>query len=162
MYITNLDAPMYRDHDLDGVLVEAEKQKKTNYLEPSLDCQKHFTFLVYSAYGMAEDEAKVAKKHMVSHLETKLMHQYSEMCCFIHAGMALAIVHCTTLLLQDPQEGDSHLHQPDCMKQEKSDLSLTTASLAVVNQQDCLAPLLSLGSGWGSSWFIARSSWQLI
>eukprot|EP00957_Ditylum_brightwellii_P139596 10639360-Ditylum_brightwellii.AAC.1 len=61
---------------------------------------------------MAGEEAKAAQKRMASYLASKLVCQYSEMCGYVQAQMALAIVRCNALLLRGPQDGDSHLRRP--------------------------------------------------
>eukprot|EP00957_Ditylum_brightwellii_P040675 3078485-Ditylum_brightwellii.AAC.1 len=61
---------------------------------------------------MAGEEAKAAQKCMASYPASKLVHQYSEMCGYVRARMALAIVQCNTLLLRGARDGDSCLQRP--------------------------------------------------
>ena len=64
-----------------------------------LQRKRTFTPLVYLADGIAGDEAKAAERRMASHLSNKLKREYLEMCGFVRARMALAIVRANTLLL---------------------------------------------------------------
>eukprot|EP00957_Ditylum_brightwellii_P145211 11060208-Ditylum_brightwellii.AAC.1 len=50
-------------------------------------------------------------KRMASLLSTKLKREYSEMCGYVRARMALAVVRSNTLLLRGPREKNGRIKQ---------------------------------------------------
>eukprot|EP00957_Ditylum_brightwellii_P180736 13768931-Ditylum_brightwellii.AAC.1 len=58
--VTCLDSPSYQGQEPAKVLLRQEKEKKGKYLQPCLEWRRNFTPLVYSADGMAGDEAAAA------------------------------------------------------------------------------------------------------
>ena len=102
--ITNLDAHSHKKQDPHKLLAKAEQEKKGKYLEACLERRQQFTPLVFSADGMAGEEAKAAMKRMASLLSKKLKREYSEMCGYVKARMSLAVVRSNTLLLRGPRD----------------------------------------------------------
>eukprot|EP00957_Ditylum_brightwellii_P002053 157544-Ditylum_brightwellii.AAC.1 len=82
----------YQRKDPRGFLMKVERAKKKKCLQPCLDRRRHFTLLVYSVDGMHEEEVVAVQKRLAFHLAAKWGHQYSEMCGYVWAMMALAIV----------------------------------------------------------------------
>eukprot|EP00957_Ditylum_brightwellii_P021940 1654784-Ditylum_brightwellii.AAC.1 len=60
--------------------------------------------MVYSADGMPGDEAEVTEKKMTSMLAIAWQREYSEMCGFVQARMALALAHSNTMMLRNAQD----------------------------------------------------------
>ena len=58
--------------------------------------------MVYSADGIPVAEALSAQKRLVALLSYKLKREYSEMCGFLRARMAIAIVRSNSLVLRGP------------------------------------------------------------
>ena len=73
---------------------KAEKENKYRYLQECLGCRCHFTPLFFSSDRIPVKEAWSATLKMASHLSFKIKTKrgYSEMCGFVWARMALAVV----------------------------------------------------------------------
>ena len=65
--------------------------------------------MVYSADGMPGDEAKAAEKRMAALLAQSMQREYSEMCGFVRARMALALARSNTHLLRGARNHDNRL-----------------------------------------------------
>ena len=65
--------------------------------------------MVYSADGMPGDEAKAAEKRMAALLAQSMQREYSEMCGFVRARMALALARSNTHLLRGARKNDNRL-----------------------------------------------------
>ena len=64
-----------------------------------LERQCSFNPMVYSTDGIPGTEAVAAQRRLASLLSNKLKREYSEMCGFFRASVALSIVQSNTLLL---------------------------------------------------------------
>ena len=84
---------------LEKLIAKEEKEKKDKYLHPFLERRRHFTPLFLSANGIPGVEARAATQIMASHLSFMLKREYSEMCGFFRASVALSILQSNTLLL---------------------------------------------------------------
>ena len=67
--------------------------------------------MVYSADGIPRAEALDAQKRLAALLSYKLKGEYSEMCGFVQARMALAIVRSNSLLLRVPHDKGARIRQ---------------------------------------------------
>eukprot|EP00957_Ditylum_brightwellii_P202475 15330321-Ditylum_brightwellii.AAC.1 len=107
--ISCLDCPTYRGKHPDKVLQDAEKAKKKKYLDACLERRRTFTPMVYSADGMPGDEAEAAEKKMASLLAIAWEREYSEMCRFVRARMALALARNNTHMLRSARDHEGRL-----------------------------------------------------
>jgi hypothetical protein len=98
--ITDTDAPVYRGKSSENVLAMHAKGKKDLYLRACVERRRSFAPLVYSVDGMAAKEAQAFEKRIASLLAVKWNRHYSEMCGFVRARMALAVVRGVTLKLR--------------------------------------------------------------
>ena len=71
--------------------------------------------MVYSADGMPVDEAEAAEKRMASLLADAWQREYSEMCGFVRARMALALARSNTLLLRGARDHEGWLRKRPTM-----------------------------------------------
>ena len=79
-----------------------------------MERRNYFSPMVYSAYGIPETEAIAAEKRLALLLINNQNREYSEMCGFIRAGISLAIVKFSTLILQGSRDNESYIFQiPD-------------------------------------------------
>ena len=70
--------------------------------------------MVYSTDGIPGAEALAVQKRLDALLSYKLKREYSEMCSFVRARMALAIVSSNSLLLRSPCDKGVRIRQkPD-------------------------------------------------
>ena len=102
--IGNLGAGSYLRMTPEKALAKAEKEKKHLYLKACLELRRTFTPMVYSAEGIAGEEALAAQKRLATLISYKLKWEYSEMCGFVRARISLAIVRSNSLLLRGPHD----------------------------------------------------------
>ena len=98
--LTDTESRSTRNQDPKRVLAKCEKEKKDKHLKPCLERRKDFVPLVYSVDGISGREAKSAERRLASALSWKWKRDYSEMCGYVRARMALAVVRANTLLLR--------------------------------------------------------------
>lgn len=98
--ITDTEGRSTRNQDPHRVIAKCEKEKKDKHLAACLYRRKDFVPLVYSVDGVTGREAKSAERRLASALAWKWKRHYSEMCGFVRARMALAVVRANTLLLR--------------------------------------------------------------
>ncbi|KAL3795565.1 hypothetical protein ACHAWO_009861 [Cyclotella atomus] len=98
--ITDTEGRSTRNQDPERVIAKCEKEKKDKHLEACLYRRKDFVPLVYSVDGLSGREAKSAERRVASALAWKWKRHYSEMCGYVRARMALAVVRANTLLLR--------------------------------------------------------------
>eukprot|EP00957_Ditylum_brightwellii_P032590 2469921-Ditylum_brightwellii.AAC.2 len=67
--------------------------------------------MVYSEDGMLADKAEAAEKRMASLLAVAMQREYSEMCGFVRARMALALAQSNTLLLRGERDHEGGLRK---------------------------------------------------
>ena len=109
--IVNLDAGSNLRRTPEKDLVKAEKEKKDKYLQPCLESRRNFTPLVFSADRTPGAEAWAATLRIALHLGFNMKREYSEICGFVGARMALAIVRSNTLLLQGTRDNEACIRQ---------------------------------------------------
>ena len=107
MVIVNLYAGSYLCMMPEEAIAKAEREKKDKYPQACLECRRHLTPFFFSADGIPGAEAWAATRRMPLDLRFKLRRDYSEMCRFVQARMALAIVQSNTLILILVQKGQS-------------------------------------------------------
>jgi hypothetical protein len=98
--ICDTDSRFYGNTSLSKILERHAKEKKDKYETACLNRHRDFTPLVYSVDGMASKDARTAKRRIAWLLAKKWSRTYSDMACFIHTQMSLAIVRSNTLLLR--------------------------------------------------------------
>ena len=99
MCITDTDAQSYWKKEFTKVLEQHEKEKKDKYLQTCLEMWKDFTPMVYSVDGIADREARNAKKRLATHLAGKWKCEYSQMVYYVSFRMAIVVVHAKNLLI---------------------------------------------------------------
>ena len=99
MQVTDTDAATNRGRNPDKVLRPHEEEMKTKYLNACQEAQLRCTPLVYAVDGMEGAEASAARKHLASKLAAVWNCQYSQMCGFVKARLAFAIVQATSRCL---------------------------------------------------------------
>ena len=93
--VTNTDQPSQRGTAPDKVLARHEREKKDKYGEVCMERQRTFTPLVFSVDGMMGKEAQAAVKRLASLLARKWSEEYSDVCGYVRARLALALVRAT-------------------------------------------------------------------
>jgi hypothetical protein len=107
--VTFLEAPSHRGRAPDAVLRQMEKEKKDKHLAACLARRRHFTPLVYSSDSVPGAEAKAAERRLASLLANKLKREYPEMCGFVRARMAMAVVRSNSLLLRGARDHEARI-----------------------------------------------------
>ena len=82
------------------VLELAERGKKRKYLKACLENRRHFTPFVVSADGLLGREANTYLRRIAALLAVKWDRPYSQVCGFVKARMAIAIVRATSRTLR--------------------------------------------------------------
>ena len=95
MRVVNTDSPSYGLRDPEAVLRSAERAKKRKYLQACLDQRRHFTPFVCSVDGLVADEAKAVMKRLAGRLASRWSQPYSQVCGFLNARVAVALVRAT-------------------------------------------------------------------
>ena len=98
--VVDTDAASYRDKDPMKVLELAERGKKRKYLKACLENRRHFTPFVVSADGLLGREANTYLRRIAALLAVKWDRPYSQVCGFVKARMAIAIVRATSRTLR--------------------------------------------------------------
>ena len=108
--VTDTDAATNRGTDPVKVLRQQEKEKKDKYLNACQEAHLGFTPLVYSVDGMEGAEASAARKHLASKLAAVWNCQYSQMCSFVKARLAFALVRATSRCLRGTRDKNIRPH----------------------------------------------------
>ncbi len=98
--VCDTDTKSYGNRESKKVLESAARRKKDKYEEACLERRWNFTPMIYSVDGMADKNARAAKRRIAGMLAAKWTWQYSQMACFVRTRMCLAVVRSNTLLLQ--------------------------------------------------------------
>ena len=102
--ITHADAPTYAGKSYKQLLRRHEKEKKKKYAEKCAERRRDFTPLCFTSDGVLGEEADAAVKRMSCLLAKKWNRTYSEVCGFVRARMALALVRSTTMCLRGARD----------------------------------------------------------
>ena len=92
IFIINLEAGFYFRMTPEKALAKADKYKKYRCLQECLEHRHHFSPLLFYADRIPGKEAWSSTRKMALHQSFKLKRKYSEMCGFVRASMALAVV----------------------------------------------------------------------
>lgn len=96
--ITNTERRSHRNTKPLKVLANQEKEKRKKYEKSCHEQRKDFSPMVYSIDGMAGLLTRGVEKRLASHLAWKWKREYSEMCGYIRARMAISVVRANTLM----------------------------------------------------------------
>ena len=103
MRVVNTDALSYLKKAPEKCLHEAEKGKKSMYLEACLQQRQHFPSFVALVEGVLGVEATATLKRIASRLATKWRQPYSTMCGYVKSRAAITLVRATHCCLRGSQ-----------------------------------------------------------